>query len=121
MKAYRWIPQNSTEIAHPEGLGVVYQYQNEGSNLILAIAYPRKASKSSWHRAFLDQGKLDKKVTSFFEGLTQHAKDVIERRAAASQPHPLKVDDIVVNSWGWEQTNAPQGVKPRRIGHPAEL
>src|ERR1700733_1209595 len=98
----RYIPANSTPIETP--LGVVYTYTTQGQKLA-AVAYAGKSSKSAWHHSFRTQAQLDAKVSDFFAGLEAHQRRVAERRIEIAQPHTVKLDEIIYNSWGYDQTN----------------
>lgn len=101
--ASRYIPQGAEEIAHPEGLGTVYAYAQNGR--LLAVAYCGKASKPAWHYRFTDEERRQGKIKEFFAQLDAHKAYVCQRRADRNQPHSLKIGDVIVNSWGYEQTN----------------
>lgn len=106
----RYIPENSTEIAHADGLGVVYHYSSKEGK-ICAIAYAGKAMKSSWHHSFpykdLDKAKFrrQEKTAEFFSNLEGSRKMKAEWKAERSKPHDFQVGEIIVNSWGYDQTN----------------
>lgn len=103
----RYIPQGATEIQHPRGLAVAYAYESErnGRVIPLAIAYRGKSAKSCWHHSFATAEQRERKIAELFSSVDGHEALKAEQAAKRKQPHTLKVGDIVVNSWGWEQTN----------------
>ncbi len=106
----RWIPENSTEIVHPDGLGVVYHYTSKEGKTC-AVAYAGKAMKSSWHNSFpyrdLEKAnqRRQEKTAEFFANLEGHKKLQADYKAERSKPHDFKVGEIIYNSWGYDQTN----------------
>ena len=101
----RWIPENSTEIQHPEGLGIVYSYTKKGTEILVAIAYIGKQSKSAWHYRFNSEQQRSERIEGFFNGLQEHSKMKAKWKAERLEPHSFRINDIVVNSWGYDQTN----------------
>ena len=98
----RYIPENSTPIETP--LGVVYTYTT-GREKLAAIAYAGKSTKKTWHYTFANQQQRDARIAEFFEGLEAHQRRLAERRIEISQPHTVKLDEVIYNSWGYDQTN----------------
>jgi len=99
----RWIPKESTPVEHPDGLGIVYNYEQAGK--LFGVAYIGKAGNSAWHFRFPNAEQRQQRIDLFFNGLTQSAQMKADRRAERTKPHTLTTGDIVINSWGWEQTN----------------
>lgn len=106
----RYIPENSTEITHPDNLGIVYHYTSREGK-ICAIAYAGKAMKSTWNFSFPyndpEKAKLrrQEKTAEFFSNLEAHKKMQADYKAERSKPHDFKVGEVIVNSWGYDQTN----------------
>ncbi len=105
MKFPRYIPANSTVIESP--FGVVYIYTKNLTSLtqLSAIAYAGKQSKATWHHRFATEAQRDAKIKEFFDCLADNAARRAERKIQATQPHTLKLGDIIYNSWGYDQTN----------------
>jgi hypothetical protein len=99
----RHIPANSTRIER--AVGVVYAYTVGAEKKLAAIAYAGKSNKAAFHNLFRTQAQLDARIAEFFEGLEAHQRRVAERRVEISQPHTVKVDAVIYNSWGYDQTN----------------
>lgn len=97
----RYIPANSTAITHE--LGIAYAY--EAREAFHAIAYRGKAGKSSWSYRFKTAEQRDKEIADWFKSLEASARFKAERRAERSKPHEIPVGAVVVNSWGYDQTN----------------
>jgi hypothetical protein len=106
--AARHVPKNSTEIKDAQSSAVVfvYRFENLGREHFGAIAYHGTASKADWHFSFRTVEQRDAKVASFFESIrfSEKAKQdrAAERKAAE---HCLNVGDVLVSSWGYDQTN----------------
>lgn len=99
----RYIPKNSAPVEHPEGLGVAYIYpMNSGSAV---IAYKGKATRSSFHVSYKTTERANLAITEWFSSLTGHVEFVRKMRVERSAPTTLVPGDIIVNSWGYEQTN----------------
>jgi len=104
----RYIPPGSLPIpsAHGEVNGVVYAYSGLGpASKPFAIAYAGKQSKATWHHVFRDDARREAKTQEFYAGLATWEKAKQERRAERAKPHGIKPGAIVVNSWGYDQTN----------------
>src|SRR4051812_12759563 len=104
----RWIPKGATELAHPDGLGIAYAYNYENGPrkvpTFAVCAYAPKAKKPTFHEAYGRAELRDKRVSDWFAGLNKWQDMKREAREVRGRPHTLKFGDIVVNSWGWEQT-----------------
>ena len=97
-----YVPANGTPIERHGG--IVYLYQSD-SSVPYAVGYRGKAYKPAFHFRFASEDRRTAHVDAFFASLERQAAAKAERRAAFAKPHTLKVGDVVVNSWGWEQTN----------------
>jgi hypothetical protein len=98
----RYIPTDSREVTHPDGLGVVYVYTGKRP---AAIAYGGKRSKPDWHFIFQSEQSRDKKIADYFKSLSVSANMKQTEKEAQNKPHTLQVGQIVCNSWGYDQTN----------------
>lgn len=101
-----YIPKNAvkSDIAMPEGVvAEVYTYEVAGG--IYALAFYGKQSKPMWHYRFGSVEQRDTRIAETVKGLAASAKFKAERKAAKSKPHSMKVGDVMVGSWGYEQTN----------------
>jgi hypothetical protein len=104
--AFRYKPPNSQEIKHPDGLATVYVSDaSNGKPKFTALAYMGTAGRSSFYESYRTAEARDKRVADFFAGLTSWNERKAARKAERSKPHGLKVGDIIVNSWGYDQSN----------------
>jgi hypothetical protein len=95
---------SSLKPVDPQGTdAAVYTYE-EGAALY-AIAFYGKAAKPAWHYRFSKDDHRAKRIAEFIEGRKSRAKLMSERKAERAKPHSLKVGDVLVSSWGYEQTN----------------
>lgn len=81
-------------------------YQTEPC--LAAIAYAGKSTKAAWHYRFTQSAQLPERIKSFFAGLKAQAKEKAKRaseKAAYDATKEFRPGDVVVNTWGWEQTN----------------
>ena len=100
----RYVPSGAIPETDPDSGAAVYSYERNGE--LFAIAYKPKASRNSaWHHRFRSEVERNNYITKFFEGQRAHQDEMKKRRANRKQPHSLKVGDILVSSWGYEQTN----------------
>lgn len=71
--------------------------------------YSGKRSKPDFYYSYRTKEALDAAAKKYFElvraSAAEKAKRLATRKAENSGPLPVKVGDIFLNSWGWEQTN----------------
>jgi hypothetical protein len=106
----RWIPKEYEKLAEdPDIQAVVYGGASDGIGQAYAMGYYRKSVHPKFHYTFKSIERRDKYIAEWMENLKQSAavlKNMMaERKANREQPNKLKVGDILVFSWGWEQTN----------------
>lgn len=82
-KQFRYIPKDSTPVAHPKGehIGVAYCYGMGDGYKLAAIAYHGKANKPDWHYTFRDDTTRQSRIEQWFRSLTAHVEYQAERRA----------------------------------------
>jgi hypothetical protein len=101
----RYIPEGSTEIRRPGVNAVVYCHQNANGGAY-AIGYAGKAFRSSFNYRFRTADARAQYINEFFTKEQAKAERRSQRLAERhSFTHSLKVGDILVYSWGYEQTN----------------
>lgn len=105
LKAGRYIPKDATPIEEEGGVVYVYSSLIGDRKAFGALAYRGNARKAEWHYRFRTDKQLDERVEAFFESIRNHRHVVTERKADRKKPHIFKVNDIVTNSWGYDQTN----------------
>jgi len=112
MKKAIYIPEDYTEVMS-NAYGEI-RYQVHASGKIYARGYHTKAgkitSKAKWHYSFRNAANFNTYATEWLMGLQKaHAlkeEEKAQRKAARSQlASSVKVGDIFVSSWGYEQTN----------------
>jgi len=89
LKPDRWIPSDSEERRHPDGLGVVYLYYH---NRPAAVAYGGKRNKPDWNYSFVGRqnGKTpeeqrEARIAEYFASLSASARFKAERRAVNAE------------------------------------
>lgn len=99
--ATRFIPNGYTEYKR-HGDSVVYASPDH----LHAIAYRGKKARSEWYYQFLSENSFLSAVSRFFESIEAHEQRKITRKKEQSEfTTTLKTGDIIVESWGYEQTN----------------
>ena len=104
----RFIPPGAT-LVDPDGTdAAVYTYEHataSGKTRLAAIAYSGKGAKPVFHEAYMSEAGRAERVKAFIAG--RHAAAEYKRKAAEERkrPHDYKAGDILVSSWGYEQTN----------------
>ena len=109
INALRHIPSDLTEsIVKPE-LGLEVYWNSEK---LSAIGFAGKNKKSNFYYRF----RTPEQMTTCIEGFVKNTIEAAEKKAAEkaakksanaaiSAADHWKIGDIIVNSWGWEQTN----------------
>jgi hypothetical protein len=93
------IPPGSTPEADPNSDAIVYLY-SDGSRYC-GVAFVGRASKPRWHYAFGTEASRRAEIDRLFAE-RRRAK---EARSVRSRAHSLRLGQILVSSWGYEQTN----------------
>ena len=104
----RYIPENSTEEKFDDIEFVVYSYEKD--NTPIAIAYKGKSKKPHFHYRFQSVelraayiAGAAKEIREVKQSREKFKKEQKERETQESKN--IKVDDIFIASWGYEQTN----------------
>jgi hypothetical protein len=107
-----YVPREArgSEPMRPEGVDLeFYLYggkKSDGGEYYGAVAFAGKAAKPLWNYIYKDKGQRDAKIASTIQnrkGVMSY-KDA-QRKERAEYKHDLKVGDILVSTWGYEQTN----------------
>lgn len=101
----RWIPESHTE-KREELDAVVYIDRAR----LCALGYAGKAVKPSFNYKFRSEEQMEKHISEFFQSRARSLEYKSERKKdLKSQKEALlsklKVGDILVSSWGYDQTN----------------
>ena len=106
MKRERIVP-DYPNILQNEHVVIYYDYDK-----LVAKGFAGKSSKPVFHLKYQNTEQLRKSVIARFESLTKIYREAEERKnkqkiaqSNLSAADHFKVGDIVVNSWGCEQTN----------------
>src|SRR5579859_6848305 len=102
-KLYRSVPAGAIKVSDKAGRGVAYVYPAHVGTYLVVKAFAGNAGKPSFWYRYKNQQAASDAIRQFFANLAAHAKLVEERRAKANDGHNFKVDDIITNSWGYEQ------------------
>ena len=70
-----------------------------------AICFTRQSFRPRWHYTFQSEAARQSYITRDVAARTEHQATVCARRAKRYQPHTLVVGDVLVSSWGYDQTN----------------
>jgi len=83
-----------------------WEIEKDGKSKLYAIAFAGSAFKASWYYSFRNKEDREKRIAEFFDGIASwkemRAKAKAERLAA---PRDLEVGDVLMASWGYDQTN----------------
>lgn len=92
-----------------DALGVVAFLQVTDAGPVYMVGFSGKRTKPDFNYRFRSIEQADRYQESWYQGLvrraTAKAEQKAERAAKLAQPHPLAVGDVLVASWGYEQTN----------------
>ena len=102
-----YIPKGATKIAAKDLPVVFYTYKEpKNSNIaVAAMCFIGKQSKPAWHYAFLTYERMEKYIADQIESVRLSQERKAKEKAERLKPHSLKVGDIMVCSWGYDQTN----------------
>lgn len=106
MQVQRYIPQGARKVASKKAPAVAYVYEMAGRPYAVAYAFNR--GKCEWHFRFKDEAERAKRIDLFFKGIEAAMIFKAEQKAAAKErnkPGAVKVGQVFVSSWGYDQTN----------------
>lgn len=100
-------PANAVKVAAKDSSAVAFLYNDHRGNPVAAIYRGREVKPTAYR--FGSESHRAKYITDQFKNIALSEKRRAERKAEEiakrNAPHSLKVGDILVCSWGWEQTN----------------
>lgn len=109
-KAQRYFPKGAVIREFPEAGLVVGVVEANGKGNPQALGYYGKAQNPSFNYSFRSVERMEafiaERVASGVASLEFKAKLKAERAAKLAEPNPLKAGDILLCSWGYDQTNA---------------
>ncbi len=101
-----YIPKDAVQVKDVEGTDLEIWIYNGGNDSFYGLAFAGKAQKPLWHYRFGDEVRRQKEIKETIESrkksLDYKNQKKEERR---NFKHSLKVDDILYDSWGYDQTN----------------
>ncbi len=101
----RYIPSGYQKITYTQPVDAVAYWKYDGKYFI-ALGFEGRAGKKSFHYRFLSQAAMQGHLSTFFTNRIEHNERVAKRKAEAKAfVHDLKVGEILVCSWGYDQTN----------------
>ena len=100
----RYIPKGARKVTDRKSDAVAYVYTN-GRGRPAVLVYYGKQTKPVAHYNYRDMVELEKSVRRYFEGRQAHVKSKAETAAKRTAEPALEVGDILVSSWGYDQTN----------------
>lgn len=98
-----YIPAGAVESADTESDAIAFTYETAGA--LCALAFHGKAAKPDWHYRFKTEEQRASKISEHFASRRAHAAFRAESKTKAAAAITLKVGDILVASWGYDQTN----------------
>ena len=81
----------------------VYTYETAGAPY--SIGFAGKAAKPAFHYRHRNEVERTSHIAGFIAGRKATAEAKVKRQADRKAPHTLKVGDVLVSSWGYDQTN----------------
>lgn len=101
--AHRYIPQGAIAETFDDINAVVYRYHNGRP---YAIAYSGKRQQPDFHFAYFSEAIREEAIARWVASLRKNKACKAGRAAKRNAFQPsLKVGDILVSSWGYDQTN----------------
>jgi hypothetical protein len=110
MLTERFIPSDCKEyLSSPEHQVIVYASLDR----LVAVGYVGKSKKFSFNYRFKNLDQIQTWTKKWFDDACKNVQDKIDRKEeikkineALDLTKELKVNDVVVSTWGWEQTQA---------------
>ncbi len=107
-------PKPSFLSSRRKPMDYICEYSNEALGLevyvsadgLVALGFKGKAIKASFHYRFKTVEATKEYVKKFVNDVEKRASDkVAEKAERKAMVRALEVGDVLVSSWGWEQTN----------------
>lgn len=97
------IPNDYQVIKSVEDHGVVVAADESG---LRVIAFAGRAQKPAFHLRFRTVERASEYVSEWLAGIERRAAEKLaQREARKAAGHTFQVGDVLVSSWGYEQTN----------------
>jgi len=105
----------------PEGTDLQVWTWEEGDK-VYGIAFAGKSNKPLWHHRFLGEPQRDRKIKETAEARRRTIETKLQRMKERKEfQHDYKVGDILVSSWGYEQTNVDWFQVTKVVGKQIEM
>ena len=103
----RFIPTGyDAVIERPDINAVVYASPLAVNGRLYAIGYSGKRMKHDFHFGFPNEKKREEYIETYFADIKRSIEAKAKRQKERKEyVHDVKVGDIVINAWGYEQTN----------------
>ena len=99
----RFVPkQLTTKIKENDFVDFIWNNDKEKPS---CIAYPKKGKNKIWWYRFKNVEHMNNRIDALLSSYKEREKIREEYKAKRLQPHTLKTGDIMVTSWGYDQTN----------------
>lgn len=93
----------------PEGTDLSIWSWEDAAGRLFAMAFQGNAQKPLWYHRFRNandmQMHVERTVAKRLEHFLAKSERAGKRKSAGTQPNPFTVGDILVSSWGTDQTN----------------
>ncbi len=106
--AYRatMIPKNAQKITSKLSSAVAYIYKNGRSGMPCAMFFVGTAGKPQKHVRFRNEDDRRARVTQWFADAVEREQRMKARRSGRNdEGRGVEVGDVLVSSWGYDQTN----------------
>lgn len=108
----RYIPTGYTKVTYKKPVDAVayvqINYQGEGRSKgkSFAIGYSGNSKNHDFHYSFKSAEIMQEKLAKWFEACIEREESRIKRRVEAkNETHDLLEGEILVSTWGYDQTN----------------
>ncbi len=103
-----YIPKGATKVEH-DSLPVVFYIEDRShdntARVASAMCFIGKQSKPAWYYGFTNREHMQRHIDKQIDSVQKTEERKAQEREERKKPHSLKVGDILVNSWGYDQTN----------------
>lgn len=100
-----YLPKTARKITHKHSDAVAYAYNDERGNPCGCVFFG-KQGKPIWRYRFANESLREKRVTDAFNARAEvAARKLADREARKAWQHDFEAGDILVSSWGYDQTN----------------
>lgn len=101
----RWRPVGMDGTLQIAGGSEVFYTTTEDRGYFRAIGYAGKSAKKAWHFRFPTEAGMRAYIHDFEERMARRAAYAAAQREERSKPHSLAVGDVLMASWGYDQTH----------------